>query len=84
MSNHIHIITTTTKSDAGSISEIIRDFKKLTSKEITKAIQSIPESRRGGLLNAMSKEAKRIGRASYYKLWKNDNHAIMIDGKIVG
>jgi hypothetical protein len=32
----------------------------------------------------MSKEAKRIGRATYCKLWKDDNHAITIDGKIVG
>ncbi len=32
----------------------------------------------------MSKEAGRIGRATYYKLWKDDNHAITIDGKIIG
>ena len=83
MSNHIHLVITT-KSDEGNISGIIRDFKKHTSKEITKAIQSIPESRKEWLLNAMSKEAKRIGRATYHKLWKDDNHAITIDGKIVG
>ena len=83
MSNHIHLVITT-KSDDGNISDIIRDFKKHTSKEITKAIQLIPESRKEWLLNAMSKEAKRIGRATYYKLWKDDNHAITIDGKIVG
>ncbi|MEO6328968.1 MAG: transposase, partial [Ginsengibacter sp.] len=65
-------------------SEIIRDFKKHTSKEITKAIQSIQESRKEWLLNAMSKEAKRIGSATYYKLWKDDNHAITINGKIAG
>ena len=83
MSNHIHLIITT-KSDDGNISDIIRDFKKFTSKEITKAIQTIPESRREWLLNAMSKEAGRIGRAAYYKLWKDDNHAITIDGKVIG
>ncbi len=83
MSNHIHLVITT-RSDQGNISAIIRDFKKHTSKEITKAIQTIPESRKEWLLNAMSKEAKRIGRATYYKLWKDDNHAITIDGKVVG
>ena len=31
----------------------------------------------------MSKEAARIGRAAYYKLWKDDNHAVTIDGKII-
>lgn len=32
----------------------------------------------------MSKEAQRIGRAAYYKLWKDDNHAVTIDGNVVG
>ena len=83
MSNHVHL-TITTKTDEGNLSAIIRDFKKFTSKAISKAVREIPESRRDLLLNAMSKEAKRIGRATYYKLWKDDNHAITIDGKIVG
>ncbi len=80
MSNHIHLVITT-KSNQGNISAFSRDLKKHTSKEITKAIQTIPESKKEWLLNAMSKEAKRIGRATYYKLWKDDNHAITIDGK---
>ncbi len=67
MSNHIHLVITTKLYD-GNISDIIRDFKKHTSKEITKSIQSINESPKEWLLNVMSKEAKRIGRATYYKL----------------
>ena len=82
MSNHIHLIITT-KNDEGNISDIIRDFKKYTSKLIAKSIETIAESRREWLLNAMSKEAKRIGRATNYKLWKDDNHAICIDGKTI-
>jgi hypothetical protein len=58
-------------------------LRNLPPKEISKAIQQIPESRREWLLNAMSKEAKRIGRATH-KLCKDYNHAITIDGKIVG
>ncbi len=45
MSNHIHLVITT-KSDHGNISDIIRDFKIHTSKEIAKEIQTIPESRK--------------------------------------
>ena len=82
MSNHVHLIITT-RSDDGNISDIIRDFKKYTSKQIAKAIETVAESRREWLLNAMRKEAKRIGRATNYKLWKDDNHAICIDGKII-
>ena len=82
MSNHIHLIVTT-KTDDGNISDIIRDFKKYTSKQIAKAIETVGESRREWLLNAMRKEANRIGRAVNYKLWKDDNHAICIDGKTI-
>ena len=83
MSNHIHLVITI-KTEEENISAIIRDFKKFTSKKIWKTIGEIPESRKEWLLNAMSKEAKRIGRVAYYKLWKDNNHAITIDGKIVG
>ena len=76
MNNHINLVITI-KSHDGNISDLVRDFKKHTSKEITKAIQSIPESRKEWLLNAMSKEAKRIGRATYYKLWKDDNRSVL-------
>jgi len=37
------------------------------------------ESRRQWLLNAMNKEAQRIGGATNYKLWRDDNHAVYID-----
>lgn len=77
MSNHIHLIITTRNKE--NISDIIRDFKKFTSKKIVYAMQTIPESRKEWLLNAMHKEAQRIGRATFYKMWKDDNHAITID-----
>ena len=80
MSNHVHLIITT-KTDEGNISDIIHDFKKYTSKQIANEIQTINESRREWLLNAMSNEAQRIGRATNYKLWRDDNHAVCIDGK---
>ena len=82
MSNHIHLIITT-KNKTIKISNLICDFKKHTSKEIVKKIKIINESRREWLLNAMGKEATRIGRAPNFKLWRDDNHAILIDGKIV-
>jgi len=41
MSNHIHLIIST-RTENENISSIIRDFKKHTSKEITKSIQEIP------------------------------------------
>lgn len=43
MSNHIHLIV---QSKDGKLSDLIRDFKKFTSKNSLEAIQTEPESRR--------------------------------------
>ena len=42
MSNHIHMVV---QSGDGELSDLLRDFKKFTSKEIVKTIQEEPESR---------------------------------------
>ena len=74
MSNHVHIVAQVT-SDLG-MSGFLRDFKKFTSKRIVEAIKEIPESRRDWLLDKFAFEALRSRRAPYYKLWRDDNHAI--------
>ena len=43
MSNHIHLII---QSEEGKLSDLIRDFKKFTAKNILKKIQNSPESRK--------------------------------------
>jgi putative transposase len=82
MSNHIHLIITT-KGEKENISEIIRDFKKHTSRKIVLEMKLINESRKEWILHSMSSEAKRVGRANLYKLWRDDNHAIRIDNVII-
>lgn len=62
------------------MSGFLRDFKKYTSKRILEAIEEIPESRREWMLDKFSFEARRTGRATNYKLWKDDNHAIEMSG----
>lgn len=76
MSNHMHLIARA--KEGFKLSDIIRDFKKFTSKEITAKILEIGESRREWLLDKFAFEAQRIGRAKYYKLWRDDNHAICL------
>ena len=56
MSNHIHMIVGTNKD---SLSDIIRDFKKYTSKKIVEAIKNNPrESRKSWLLWLLKKGDK--------------------------
>jgi putative transposase len=44
MSNHLHLIASA--KEEGNLSDILRDFKKFTSKAIITAIKEVPESRR--------------------------------------
>jgi putative transposase len=76
MSNHLHLIAKAQENH--SLSDIIRDFKKFTSKEIVRTIKEIPESRRDWLLDKFSFEARKTKRAKNYKLWKDDNHAVLL------
>ena len=48
MTNHLHLVCHA--KEGYQISDIIRDFKKFTSKSIVKLIKEIPESRREWLL----------------------------------
>ncbi|TPV35723.1 transposase [Paucihalobacter ruber] len=76
MTSHIHLIVTSTGDE---LQNIIRDFKKYTSKRLVKAIHERPESRRVWLLKKFSFEAHRSGRATNYKLWKDGFHPVILD-----
>jgi REP element-mobilizing transposase RayT len=76
MSSHIHLVCKV--NEPFKLSEVLRDFKKHTSKQFIKTILEINESRKDWLLNKFAFEAHRIGRATNYKIWKDDNHAIEI------
>jgi putative transposase len=71
MSSHIHMIARAESSF--TLSEILRDFKKYTSKKLIEQIMDEPESRREWLLDYFSKEADRIKRNKYYKIWQDGN-----------
>lgn len=77
MSNHIHLIVRA--KEGFMLSNIIRDFKKFTSKLIVETIMEIGESRKDWLLDKFSFEARRTGRAKNYKLWTDDNHPICLN-----
>ena len=76
MSNHIHLIVS---SNDKQLEDIIRDFKKYTSKEIVKAIKEYPESRREWLLNKFSFAANRVKKGRRYKVWQDGFHPIVMD-----
>ena len=81
MTNHMHLLVKA--EEPAKLSDIIRDFKKFTSKKIVSVIQEINESRKEWLLDKFAFMARKTSRAENYKLWKDDNHAILINsGKL--
>jgi REP element-mobilizing transposase RayT len=66
MSNHLHLIVSA--SDGCNLEDVMRDFKKFTSKEIVKAIiENIQESRREWLLRGFK-------TADGFRFWQDGNH----------
>lgn len=76
MTNHIHLIIT---SEDQALQDIIRDFKKFTSKRLIEAIMEYTESRRVWLLKKFSFAAKRTKRGVSYKFWKDGYHPVLLD-----
>lgn len=72
MPSHLHMICT---SETHKISDIMRDFKTFTSKQILKTIIEEPESRREWLLEQFSKACEHLKRNQKYKVWQNGYHA---------
>lgn len=73
MPSHVHLLC---KAKEGSVlSDIIRDFKKFTSKKIIATIKAYPESRREWLLDAFRKACEHLKREQQYKVWQDGYHA---------
>lgn len=60
-------------SEKANLDEILRDFKKYTSKKIIKEIQNNNESRKEWMLELFSKAGENINRIQNYKVWKDGN-----------
>lgn len=74
MTNHIHVIMS---SKNGKLSDLVRDFKKHTSKKILASIKSIPEeSRKEWLKMIFEYHAKFNKRVREVQFWTHENHAV--------
>ena len=74
MPNHIHLIF---RSGTGQPSELIRDFKGLTSRKLLKAIkENYRESRREWMLYMFKKAGSKNSNVTEYQFWQQNNHPI--------
>ena len=60
------------------LKDVIRYFKKFTSKKILSQIQNEPESRREWMLKLFEDEAEQSVKHKNYKFWQAGNQAIEI------
>ena len=72
MSNHIHLIV---QSKEGKLSDLIRDFKKFTAKQILEKLHTEPESRKEWILERFSKATETHTRNKNFQVWRYGNHA---------
>ena len=73
MSNHVHCIV----SAENNLSDVVRDFKKFTSKEILKLVnENTQESRKEWLLMIFKYHAKFNKRVEKFQFWTHENHAV--------
>lgn len=77
MTNHLHLIISCKRN--AKQEDIIRDFKKFTSKEIVKAIKQEPESRREWMLRLFEDFAIQNKTRSQYQVWQKGYHPIELD-----
>ncbi|MDP4240962.1 MAG: transposase [Bacteroidota bacterium] len=74
MSNHMHMIVGS--NGENKVSDILRDFKKFTSKEILRILLvESTESRRDWMLNRFEYAGKNDKKITNYRFWQEGNDA---------
>ncbi len=74
MSNHIHLVAHVNEEAKHGLSSVLGDFKSCTAKEIIKAIQVGPESRKDWLLHMFRYHGKFNTNNREFQLWVQDNY----------
>ncbi|MCD6660341.1 MAG: transposase [Lentimicrobium sp.] len=76
MPNHVHMIVQGTEK--WSVSEILRDLKKISNRKIVQALQEEDTKKSGQILSLFKEAADKIKRVKNFKVWQDGNHAILL------
>ena len=75
MNNHVHLIASA--KEGFNLSNILRDLKKFTSKELLKIIESnVQESRKNWMMWLFKSEGSNNNNNKNYQFWQQDNRPI--------
>jgi len=74
MCNHLHLIISAKNKN---LSDVLRDFKKFTSKQLVKAIaENKQESRKDWMLRIFKEQGGKNSRNSDNQFWRQDNQSM--------
>ena len=76
MTNHVHTIM---HSDEKDLSDIVRDFKAHTARQILKQVETGVESRQVWMEHVFGFNARQHQRNEKQQLWTHENHAVFLD-----
>jgi putative transposase len=74
MSNHLHLIGRANENQKKTLSDIIRDFKKYTHRQMAAIIESEQESRRQWMTHQFAYYGRINPNNKDWQVWSNDNH----------
>ena len=74
MSNHLHLIILAKEKE--KLPDIIRDFKRFTTRSIIQQISEEPESRKEWLLKSFRTAAVEHDKSKKFKMWQDGFHPI--------
>jgi putative transposase len=84
MPSHLHLVVSVSETSDNTLSDVMRDFKKYTSKQIVKTINEIAESRKEWLLKHFEYAGKYNPKIKDYKFWQDGLHPIeLTSGKFI-
>jgi putative transposase len=76
MTNHLHMVA---NIPDGSLSDVLRDFKTYTSKNLVKMIaENIQDSRKEWMMKAFEKAGKYNPLNVYHQFWQNGNYPVLL------
>lgn len=75
MSNHLHLVAGVKEGSTNTLSDILRDFKKHTNKQILHEIENGTESRKKWMLNQFEFAGRYNPKITNYKFWQDGNEA---------
>ena len=76
MPSHLHMLCRVEVE--GGLSDLLRDFKKFTSKQVVQLVMEEPESRREWMLSHFKDACSHLTRSQNYKVWQDGNHAVEV------